>query len=75
MSRNVENVSSDMCAQRRFRSICAFAVLSDSPLCFLEVKDAKFLHADHEDVLDCADAQANLNFRWTHIISLWLIYS
>ena len=35
-----ENVPSGMCAQQRFRSACAFALLV--------AKNAKFLHADNE---------------------------
>ena len=30
-------------------------------------KDAKFLHADNEDGSDCADAQADLSLRWSHM--------
>ena len=57
-----ENIPSDMCAQRRFRSACAFAQ-SDQNLHwahFWTAKDAKFLHVDNEDWSECADAQADL---------------
>ena len=46
-----ENVPSDMCAQRRFRSACAFAQ-SDQNLpwgAFWIATDTKFLNADNED--------------------------
>ena len=33
-----------------------------------KVKEAKFLYADNdEDQSDCADAQADLSFRWPHM--------
>ena len=46
-----ENVPSDMCARRRFRSACAFAQ-SDQHLHLAHIEQPrmqKFLHADNED--------------------------
>ena len=50
MSCDVKNVPSDICAQQRFRSACAFA-LSDKNIhgVFWITKDAKFRLADNED--------------------------
>ena len=45
-----ENVPSDMCAQRRFKSTCAFSQ-SDQNLHWVHfwiAKDATFLHVDNE---------------------------
>ena len=46
-----ESVPSDICAQQRFRSACAFAQSDQTLHCvhFWIAKVAKFLHADHED--------------------------
>ena len=45
-----KNVPSDICAQRRFRSACAFVQsLQNLTGCILDSKACKFLHADNED--------------------------
>ena len=46
-----ENVPSDMCAQRRFRSDCAMAQSDQNPhwAHFLDNQGTTFLHADNED--------------------------
>ena len=43
-------------------------VWSESLLC---AKDPRFLHADNEDWLDWADAQADLGLRWAHMSFCW----
>ena len=48
-------------------SMCIRAVGSESSLgAFRIPKDANFRHADNEDWLDCADAQADVCLRWVH---------
>ena len=58
------NVHSDICAQRRFRSACAFAQSDkhlDSQGCRVSTCGQKRL------LSDCADAQADLSLRWVYI--------
>ena len=60
-----QNKRNDLSAQRRLRS--------ESSLCAQWVaKDPSFLHADSEDWSDWADAQADLNLHWAHVILLVL---
>ena len=81
MSRQRQEMSSDICAQRRFRSVCAFAQ-TDLNLRwgkFWITKNAKFLRADNEDWSDCADAQADLSRCIAHtwegmFFSRWVSY-
>ena len=51
-------------------------VWSDSSLCAqLAVKGPMFLHADSEDWLDWADAQAHLSLRWAHRSFCWFCHA
>ena len=34
---------------------------------FWIAEDAKFLHADNRDFLDCTHAQTDLDFHWVHM--------
>ena len=58
-----ENVPSDTCAHRRFRSACAYAQFDQIPRRISDSQDAKFRHADFEDWSDCADVHADLSIR------------
>ena len=61
-----------LCAQRRLRSAWASAQSDQSSLCTHWVaKDPSFLHADSEDLLDWADAKADLSLHWAHIPLYW----
>ena len=45
-----ENISSDMCAQPRYRSACAFSQSDQNLHCgILIAKEAKFLHGDNDN--------------------------
>ena len=63
-----ENVVLDMCAQRRFRSDCAY-MQSDQNLhwAHFESKVVFFSHGQQRLSSDCADAQADLSLRWVHM--------
>ena len=59
-----QNIPSDTFAQQISKSACACAICSKPSLgTFWIAKDAKFLHADKEDWLDCVDVQADLSLR------------
>ena len=70
-----QNQQNDLCSQRRLRSAWASAQSDQSLRCaFMQrvAKDPRFLHADSEDWLDWADAQADLSSLGAHVILLVL---
>ena len=78
-----ENVSSDMCAQRRFRSDCAFTQ-SDQNLhwALLDSQGCKVDHADNEDSdqteIRCAgrfESSLGAHFRKVRFLTFQLIYT
>ena len=66
-----EIVPSDMCAQRRLRSACAFAQSDQSLRCPHEeiciLSYPMCVQRRFSRCSDCANVQADLNFRWVHI--------
>ena len=65
-----ENVPLDMCAQRRFRSDCAFAQSDLNLLAgrILDRQGRKDSSCRQRRLCSyCADAQANFSLRWEHI--------
>ena len=64
-SRNVRNVASCMCAQRRFGSACAFA-MSYQNIHFWIAHDAMYLMRTTKTLIRL-DAQADLNIRRAHM--------
>ena len=65
------------CAQRRFRSACAFAQADQNLLWAHLVRPGckVSLHAENEDWLDCTDAQTDLSVSWAHMSEVTLRYS
>ena len=63
-----ETVHLHMCAERRFRSACAFVRYYRNFMWRIFIaKEAKVLHAENEIWSDCANAQYNLIFCQTHM--------
>ena len=64
------------CAPSKVRSAWASAQSDQSSLCAHWIaKDPSFLHAESEDWLDWADAQADLSLGWVHMPFCWFCHA